>query len=340
MPAEVELFDDLEAVARDAGGALDRDVRLSLYDRLDWYRLTVAHVPPPGAPLILRARGDEASAWLFLATDGARACPLGSWYTLRFGPVMEPSTHDGGHLLHAIARALRARRPRIATIDLHPLAADDQLAAAFRAAGWIAHIEPSSANWVAHTAGMDFESYWAARPSRLRNTARRKTQAAGLDIAIHRGFDAEAWSQYEAVYRASWKPAEGSPAFLRALAEQEGAAGSLRLGLASRQGEPIAAQYWLVENGVATIHKLAHRHSARDLSPGTVLSLAMFRHVIDHDRPTLIDFGTGDDPYKADWMDERRPLHRLRAYNPLTASGLAGAARDMAAKLVRRRSSD
>jgi hypothetical protein len=33
----------------------------------------------------------------------------------------------------------------------------------------------------------------------------------------------------------------------------------------------------------------------------------MFAHVIDVDRVAAIDFGTGDDPYKADWMDHTRP---------------------------------
>jgi hypothetical protein len=337
MPVEVELFDDLEAVARDAGGALDRAARACLFDRLDWYRLTMAHAPPPGAPLILRARDGDASAWLFLTAEDGRAHAFASWYTLHYGAVLDG---DAERLLPAIARTLRTRRPSIATVDLHPLDADDRLTTAFRQAGWFVSRTQSSANWIARTEGMDFETYWAARPSRLRNTARRKAQAAGLDIVIRPGFDADAWAHYEAVYRKSWKPAEGSPAFLRALAEQEGAAGTLRLGIATRGGTPIAAQYWLVENGIATIHKLAYIESARGLSPGTVLSLTMFRHVIDRDKPALIDFGTGDDPYKADWMDERRPLYRMLAHNPLSFRGLAGAAREAAAKLVRRASSD
>ena len=72
-----------------------------------------------------------------------------------------------------------------------------------------------------------------------------------------------AWADYEAVYAASWKPEEGSPAFLRALAEQEGAAGTLRLGIARRGGRPVAAQLWTVESGVATIHKLAYVEDER-----------------------------------------------------------------------------
>src|ERR1043165_7748195 len=128
---------------------------------------------------------------------------------------------------------------------------------------------------------MDFEAYWAARPAQLRNTAKRRGKSAGLEIEIYDGFDARAWADYEAVYRASWKPEEGSFPFLRALAEQEGAAGTLRLGIARKDGRPVAAQLWLVENGRATIHKLAYDEGAKTLSPGTVLSLAMFRSAID-----------------------------------------------------------
>ena len=39
--------------------------------------------------------------------------------------------------------------------------------------------------------------------------------------------DPAAWAAYEAIYAASWKPAEGKPAMLRRFAEQEGAAGRL-----------------------------------------------------------------------------------------------------------------
>lgn len=337
MPIEVEQYDDLDAVARDARGALDRPARASLFERLDWYRLTAAHAPPPGKPLILRSRDGDAQGWLFLAVEGHRARAFASWYTLGYDAVLDAGSHA---LAIALARAIRARRPAVATVELYPLAAESILPSAFRKAGWLVSHEPAGANWRADTRGLDFTSYWAKRPARLRNTAGRKARAADLEIAIHRAFDPAAWSAYEAIYRASWKPAEGSPAFLRALAEQEGAAGTLRLGIASKHGKPIAAQFWLVENGVATIHKLAHAESARALSPGTVLGMAMFRHVIDHDHPDLIDFGVGDDPYKADWMDERRPLHRLTGFDPSTARGLYDAGRRLAGKLVRAATSD
>jgi CelD/BcsL family acetyltransferase involved in cellulose biosynthesis len=48
------------------------------------------------------------------------------------------------------------------------------------------------------------------------------------------------------------------------------------------------------------------------------LSAALFQHVIDWDRVTLVDFGTGDQSYKADWMEAVRPRYRIDCLNPAT----------------------
>ncbi len=327
MPVKIELFDDLDAVARDAAGALDRGSQPSLFHRLDWFRLLADHCPPPGKLLAVKAESDATAAWLFLAIEGAKATGYAAWYSLRFDAVGSRESD----VMTAIARALRARG--LAQVELAPLEDPAPLADGFRKAGWLVRVEPKTGNWRIATEGMDFAAYWATRPGRLRSTAKRKAKAAALDIAIHDRFDAAAWADYEAVYRASWKPEEGSFPFLRALAEQEGAAGALRLGIASKDGKPVAAQLWLVENGEATIHKLAYTEEAKALSPGTILGEAMFRHVLDRDRVAIIDYGTGDEPYKADWMAERRTLWRLTASNPGTIRGLLGAARALVGRV-------
>ena len=112
---------------------------------------------------------------------------------------------------------------------------------------------------------------------------------------------------------------------LRAFAQSEGEAGRLRLGVARAGGQAVAAQCWTVENGAAYIHKLAHLESHKPLSAGTTLSAALFAHVIDIDKVALVDFGTGDQSYKADWMEAVRPRFRIdcldmgqpRAWAPL-----------------------
>lgn len=334
MPCSVEWFDDLDAVAADAGDALDRLAQPCLFDRLSWFRLTHAHVCPAARLAIVRARCGEASAWLFLIETGARsAAPLASWYTLRFASVLAGETDPA--LMQELYRAVRRRFDRI---SLHPLAGKKPI---LNAAGWRSFASRISTNWTIDLVDRDFDTYWASRPSQLRNTVARRTRSHPVRIVIHRHFDPLGWLDYEAIYTASWKPQEGSPAFLRALAEQEGAAGTLRLGIAYDGGDrPVAAQFWLVEGGIATIHKLAHREDARAGSPGSLLSHAMFRDAIDEDRVTRIDFGLGDEPYKADWVDTPRPIVRIDAYHPASLRGLAGMGREVASRLARRRALD
>jgi hypothetical protein len=313
----------IDALASDAAGLLDRALQPGPYDRLDWLTLTAQHIAPHQPPVTISARSGPHAVWLPLRDAGAgRARSFASWYTLAYAPIASPGCPADTRtaLLAAIARRLRRH---FGAITLWPLEPADSaaLAAAFRNAGWLALTRVEAAHWVADTAGLDFDAYWACRGSKLRNTVRRRAKAHPVETRIYTRFDAAAWAAYEAVYAGSWKPQEGSPAFLRAYAEQEGAAGTLRLGIALRDGRPVAAQFWTVEHGVATIHKLAHLESERGQSPGTLLSYAMFRHVLDQDGPALIDYGNGDEAYKAEWMDRRDERHRLRLFNPLSASG-------------------
>ena len=102
-------------------------------------------------------------------------------------------------------------------------------------------------------------------------------------------------------------------------------------------GEPVAAQFWTVEQGTAYIHKLAHLPSAEPLSPGTTLTAALMEQVIDHDKVAHVDFGTGNDRYKADWMEQVRPRYALTCLRPGNPRHWPELARWTIAKLVSRR---
>jgi len=328
VTVNIALFEDLDAVAADADGALDRSAEPCLFRRLTWFRLIRDHVPPPGRLLVVAASDGFRKSWLFLARKGRRAGAYAAWYSLRFDVA---GSHDPDMLAGLVSGL-----GRIGRVELAPLADPGPLQRAFTAAGWVTFVSEKTGNWWIDTKSMDFEAYWATRPGQLRNTARRKAKAAGLEVEIYDRFDQLAWDAYEEIYRASWKGEEGSFALLRALVEQEGKTGTLRLGIARKDGRPVAAQLWLVENKQATIHKLAYREDMKGLSPGTILGEAMFRRALDVDRVEAIDYGTGDDPYKQDWMAERRPLWRLLAFNPADPLGLLGIAREKASALVRK----
>ncbi len=333
-----EIFRDLGDAQIDARGGLDRTAQPSLFDRLDWFRRTWAHCGLNGTPLIVRARVDGADAWTFLVeTRPGRAIALSSWYTLAFDIVFSgtPSAKVERALLLATARRLKKRLATI-TLDHVPHDRAEAICTAFAAAGWVTERTPQTANWSIDVTGKSFADYWAERPGQLRSTAKRKAAKSDVVTTILDHFDADAWDAYGDVYANSWKPEEGSTEFLRDTAVAEGAAGTLRLGIARIDERAVAAQLWTVEGGTAIIHKLAHRDDTAELSPGTVLSQAMFAHAIDHDRVTTIDFGTGDDAYKADWMDTRVMRMRVALYNPRRLAGLVSIARAAAARLVGR----
>jgi hypothetical protein len=304
----VEYHDDLKEVQSDAELArLLSDDQTAPFDRLDWWRLLAEHCGLK--PCIAIARDGASTAVLALAGEDRHLTQLSNWYTFRFRPILS----DGAEaLLVPLARDL-ARNTRRITLSGLPTADADSLAQAFRQAGWQVRRTQSDVNHVLPLEGRDYETYLASRPGKLRTTLKRKSSKVVTRVLTH--FDAEVWAQYESIYAESWKPEEGSPAFLRAFAQAEGTAGRLRLAVAyaadDPQGPALAAQMWTVEGGTAFIHKLAHRESAKPLSPGSVLSAALFRHVIDVDRITLVDFGTGDDPYKRDWMEQVRPRWQL-----------------------------
>ena len=295
--------------------ALGRDCQPAPFDRLPWWSALNELCQPGAQPLLaLASTGEARCALALMRSPGSRQLrSLANWYSFWARPVF---AGGGETLLPALARDL-ARRAR--RISLSPLAATDaaQVAQAFSAAGWSVRAEQSDVNHRVDLAGRSFAEYWAARPGRLRETVRRKGSKGAVTIRIAEHFDASDWADYEAVYAQSWKPEEGSPAFLRHFAESEGAAGSLRMGLAYSDGRPVAAQLWTVEHGTAYIHKLAHSKDAKPHSPGTLLSHALFAHAIDRDHVHTIDFGTGDDAYKCDWMEDVRPMLRLDMHRPL-----------------------
>jgi CelD/BcsL family acetyltransferase involved in cellulose biosynthesis len=311
----VEYHTDLKEVQSDPQlcTLLSAGPQSAPFDRLEWWQGLEQHC---GAkPLIVVARDAQQTAVLPLMQSAAGKLEfLANWYNFRTRPIFSPG-FDGAALLSTIARSLTDKASQIV---LSGIPAEDGsltlLESAFKAKGWQVFSEVCDTNHILNVNGRSYEEYMADRPGALRTTLKRK--AVKVEVQLHREFNPAAWVDYEIIYANSWKPTEGSPAFLRQFAEAEGAAGRLRMAIALAEGRAIAAQFWTVEGGTAYIHKLAHREEAKSLSPGTTLSAALFEQVIDGDRVSLVDFGTGDNPYKRDWMEAQRPRYRLEMYRP------------------------
>lgn len=325
---------------RHAAGVLDRSSQPSLFDRLEWLESLHRHCLPEQAVDILHAREGDAQAWLFLicGDDNSRRA-MANWYSFAFRPLFK-GPRDPDMRLRLITQIASRLAKRVGRLELFPVTADDGttdlLLKSLGATGWLATATPVGVNHVLDLKGRDFQSYWSGRPGPLRTLVQRKGRGNPFDISIHHEVTDALWADYMRVYAKSWKNAEPFAPFLHALAEQEARAGTLRLGFARRNGEPVAAQLWTVENDVALIHKLAHDAACDAQSPGTLLSHDMFRAAIDDDHVSRIDYGTGNNAYKTDWMDSQRPLYRIDAYNPRFASAWLPAARAGISGLVAR----
>ncbi len=320
MLVKGEYHDNFLTAQAAAAGALDRDGQPCLFDRFDWLENLHRMSLRDRAPMLLRASDGDGDLWLPLMQAGrGQAVALANWYNFTWRPIFANCADDVKKLELLRAVAVEARE-HVSRITVAPVPNEDQsaslMAAAFERSGWSVFQYKCDDNHVLHVNGRSFDRYWETRPSRLKNTVKRKGKAGVVTIRIEREYSPESWKDYERIYARSWKPDEGSPEFLRQIAEREGVAGALRLGLAYIDGQPVAAQYWTVENGAALIHKLAHDERHMQASPGTLLTAALFQHVIDVDHVDLIDFGTGNDGYKVEWMEEVRPRYRLEMFWP------------------------
>ncbi len=321
---------DLQAL-----GAKDRGP----FARAEWFEL----LEESGhRPLLAVARSGASVACFPLTKTDNGLVSLTNWYafTWHYSLQLDPAGEtDSLSLLSSLAEALAERTDRIALKRLEKSDCE-ALAAAFRKAGWCVYPSAIETNYYVSfdreqaRKGAFYPSYLEERPGKLRTTLKRKGKK--VDVTIATDFSASDWADYESIYADSWKPKEGDPAMLRKFATQESAAGRYRLGIARKDGEAIAAQFWTVENGTAYIHKLAHRRSAEQFSPGTTLTAALMEHVLDTDCVSEVDFGTGDDPYKSDWMKDSRKRYCLTCFRPASPRNWPIMGKAFIRKLVRR----
>ena len=146
----------------------------------------------------------------------------------------------------------------------------------------------------------------------------------------------QAISAWKKIYDASWKKPEPFPNFVPGLIRICASRGWLRLGIAYYDGEPAAAQFWIVNNNRAIIFKLAYDEKFAKLSAGTLLTAYLMAHVLDKDKVHEVDYMIGDDAYKKSWMSHRRERWGIIAYNADTVRGSLLSAIQMLGALRRR----
>ncbi|MCW8827429.1 MAG: GNAT family N-acetyltransferase [Gammaproteobacteria bacterium] len=244
-------------------------------------------------------------------------------------------------ITECLAQGLVKRKFSLLRLD--PVAEDDRnlhyLQLAMESLGVGCHRKFRFYNWIHHTWGQAFTEYMQARPARVRNTIARKARKLdreqGYTIRLFTDTNVQqAVDDYNAVYNKSWKANELYGEFIEGLAYRLAEQGWLRLAILYIGGKAAAAQFWFVVHGRASIFKLAYDEDWKHYSPGSILTCYLMEHVIDSDKVSEIDFLTGNDSYKQDWMSERRERSSLSFINTPESGARAGRLINWLRKLI------
>ncbi len=95
------------------------------------------------------------------------------------------------------------------------------------------------------------------------------------------------------------------------VAPRQLAAGRLQLHWLELDGEPIAAEYHLLDGGVLYAYQSGIDPHALRHEPGRMITLALIKRAIEEGRGAF-DFLRGDEVYKAHWRAEPRVTKTFR----------------------------
>lgn len=342
LPELVLSFLDSESDEIACGGSAW--MRLLIHEAMSWGLQTFIYVvfdsdnQVPVAALPIRTA--TPSRWR-VRPHGPQA--LNTMFTSQTHPVVARNLPDPVPALAALFRRI-ADEPECDSLKLSPVTDEFRrtIGAGLRAAGLVPYHSPVFNNWFLDVAGRSADEYLSQLPSRLANTVRRKTgslinSGQGRLVIVTRPDELEkVLTDCEQVYRRGWQSGEAFQGFDAGLKRACAAEGWLRLGLLYVNGEPAAAQFWIVQRRTALIVSLTFDARYAKSSPGTVLTAHLMRHVIDVDGVREVDFLTGNDPFKRDWMSHGRVRYAVLALNTRTVRGWAGVVRHGAGMAARR----
>ena len=303
----------------------------------DWYSVFESHVLDGPANVCLAQGlsgcGEETARVLLPLVrtrskwGGVSLSSMQNYYTTDFRPLC--STIAARDLLEPTLASV-VHDETADMIHLSPLDADAPETAILKngleALGWRVYSSSCQVNWIHDFIGT-FEQYISSLPGSLKSTLKRRgsklMRLSDVSISVDDGSEnlPEVLQCYNTVYDRSWKASEPYASFIPALIASMAEKGELRLGLVKIAERPIAVHFWIVKHRHAYIYKLAHDPKYDEYSPGTVLMSRMVKHVMENDRVTRLDFMSGDDKYKQDWMSERREKLSIVAYNPRSWQG-------------------
>jgi len=325
-------YSDWNQLPDSADALFEQTGKVSIFSSRPWFESLAATALDDSHTMVLACvvAGDKVMAILPLMKSTGN-----TWYSLkhRYTPVYNllVSADNQEQILACLVQGL-SHLP-LKGLLLEPVADNERntvdLQRALETAGFRCNRIFRHYNWIYRVQGQSFADYMASRPAKLRNTIARKKRKLerdhGYDIRLFTGNEVvQAMSDYYAVYSASWKANEQYAGFVDNIVAGFSRAGWTRLAVLYIKEQPAAAQLWFVHHGIASIFRLAYDEAWKKYSPGSILTSFLMEYVIDVDKVKEIDFLTGNDAYKQDWMSDRRERFALGCVKSVKPSGRFG----------------
>ncbi len=343
----VQIYPRLESLPEPVIAFIGEVERRSFFYGIPWYLSLYATACPDGdEPRIYVAERTGRPVAALIARERWRAGTFRThmllsvshiMYTSDYGPILDPEEGLAG--LGEIIAAIATASPGFDVLRFDSMDPNspgfETMVAGFHGHGFLVQRFKNFGNWYENVEGQTSDIYLTNRSSQTRYTIGRRVRSLarsgrGRYELVTGGPKLEqALADYERVAAQSWKDEEPWPDCVPSIVRMAAKAGTLRLGIYYIDGEPAAAQIWIVHGGRATIFRLGYAEKFGKLSVATALTWEIMRHVLDVDKPREIDFGRGDDDYKKKWLPRRREKWGMLVFNPSTAKGLISAAKNL-----------
>jgi CelD/BcsL family acetyltransferase involved in cellulose biosynthesis len=345
--SQVDVYPHPQSMPADAIGLLNKAESKYVELGADWFSNLIASVyknPGEVAVYVLRRHGRPVAILPTVKkndTGTQELSSLSNYYTAIYSPVFA----DGliAEELVPLLRVLKEQNQQTPTYRFYPMDPHSTEFRLLKEGLCLAGLQPFPyfvfGNWF-----FDVDSGWteylSRRSGQIRSTVKRMgkrfaAEGGHLEL-IHGGERLEkGLAAFESVYRMSWKTAEPYPNFVADFMRLCARRGWLRLSVAWLNEQAVAVQFWYVANQRAYVYKLAYDERFKHFAPGTLLTALMMEQVLDRDKVVEVDYLIGDDPYKKDWMSDRRERWGLIAYNLRTPRGFLGCGTQLLGQFVR-----
>jgi len=197
-------------------------------------------------------------------------------------------------------------------------------------------------NWRLPFEALNYDEYLRARDKSVRQEIKRRNkkleELGSIEIKIVKGDEAVGHiADYCTVYEKSWKQSEHlGPGFHAELANIAASDNNLLLALMYLDGVPIAAQYRILCGDKCFFLKTAYDTQYKRYSVGVILLNHVLKYLMNSEQVKMIDFGPGNETYKADWAEIKGSYTNFFLFNKTIKGALIYFAYTKVGAVVRR----